>query len=58
MTIAIEVDRNFDGSSQLVIDAISRSLSSRLGLKVPVEAHEEGTLPRYEAKAQRVLERK
>ena len=28
-----------------------------LGLTVPVECHPEGTLPRYEAKAQRVLVR-
>lgn len=54
MTVAVEYERGYNGAPDEFGDGIQRSLSSRLGLKVPVEAHPEGTLPRYEAKAQRV----
>lgn len=57
ISIAVEYERGFNGSPTDFGGAIERSLSSRLGLKVPVECHPEGTLPRYEAKAQRVLVR-
>ena len=39
-------------------DALERSIASRLGFRVNVEVHPEGALPRYEAKATRVLVRK
>ena len=57
MTVAVEHERGFNGSPEELRGALERSLTSRLGLKVPVETHPEGTLPRYEAKAQRVLVR-
>ncbi|MEQ9642101.1 MAG: hypothetical protein RIM84_18905 [Alphaproteobacteria bacterium] len=57
MTVAIEMERAHNGNPNDLADTVGRSLSSRLGLKVPVECHPEGTLPRYEAKAQRVLVR-
>ncbi len=57
IVVAIERERSHNGSPDELADAVGRSLTSRLGLKVPVECHEEGTLPRYEAKAQRVLVR-
>jgi phenylacetate-coenzyme A ligase PaaK-like adenylate-forming protein len=57
LTVAVEAERGFDADRQELAKAVERELSSRLGLKVPVECLEEGTLPRYEAKAQRVLVR-
>lgn len=58
MTVAVEIERGHGSSPAALSETIQRSLTSRLGLKVPVECHPEGTLPRYEAKAQRVLVRK
>ncbi|MDP6565021.1 MAG: AMP-binding protein [Alphaproteobacteria bacterium] len=55
MTVAIECETGFQGGPSDLADTVARSLSSRLGLKVPVECHPQGSLPRYEAKAQRVL---
>lgn len=55
MTVAIECEAGYNGEPADLADTVAGSLSSRLGLKVPVECHQEGTLPRYEAKAQRVL---
>ncbi|MEQ8345639.1 MAG: AMP-binding protein [Sneathiellaceae bacterium] len=54
MVVAIEHERRYNGSAEDLAQAVSRALQARLGLKVPVECHEEGSLPRYEAKAQRV----
>lgn len=58
MVVAVECERGYNGKPEDLADSICRSLSSRLGLKVPVECHPQGTLPRYEAKAQRVQVRK
>jgi len=55
--VAIECEKGYNGSPKDLEESVGRSLTSRLGLKVPVECHAEGTLPRYEAKAQRVLVR-
>lgn len=57
MTVAVEYSRGFNGPPEDFCQTMAKNLSGRLGLKVPVEAHPEGTLPRYEAKAQRVLVR-
>ena len=57
MTVALEAERGFNGDRIALAETIGRALTSRLGLKVPVECVPEGTLPRYEAKAQRVLVR-
>ncbi len=54
MVVAIEHERRYNGSAEDLAQAVSRALQARLGLKVPVECHAEGSLPRYEAKAQRV----
>ena len=54
MTVAIEHESGYNGRPDELAGAVGRSLASRLGLKVPVECHPEGALPRYEAKAQRV----
>ncbi len=55
MTVAIECEDGYNGDPSDLADMVARSLSSRLGLKVPVECHQQGTLPRYESKARRVL---
>lgn len=55
MTVAIECENGYSGDPSDLAKEVARSLSSRLGLKVPIECHQQGTLPRYEAKAQRVL---
>lgn len=55
MTVAIECERTQEGARPDLAAAVARGLAGRLGLKVPVECHPHGTLPRYEAKAQRVL---
>ena len=57
LTVAIEQENGYNGNPDDLADAVGRSLTSRLGLKVPVECHPAGALPRYEAKAQRVLVR-
>ena len=57
LSVAIEHETGYNGSPEALADSVGRSLTSRLGLKVPVECHAEGSLPRYEAKAQRVLVR-
>ncbi len=54
MSVAIECERGFNSDPADLAEMVARTISSRLGLKVPVECHQEGTLPRYEAKAQRV----
>ena len=55
VTVAIECETGYAGGPSDLADTVARILSSRLGLKVPVECHQQGTLPRYEAKARRVL---
>lgn len=55
MSVAIECESGHGGDPSQLADTVARNLSHRLGLKVPVECHQHGTLPRYEAKAQRVL---
>ncbi|WP_416899758.1 MAG: phenylacetate--CoA ligase family protein [Minwuia sp.] len=57
LSVAIESETGYNGSPEALADSVASSLTSRLGLKVPVECHAEGALPRYEAKAQRVLVR-
>lgn len=58
LVVAVEYERTYETARDELAASIERSLTSRLGLKVPVECHPEGTLPRYEAKAQRVQIRK
>jgi phenylacetate-CoA ligase len=55
MTVAIEAARGANRPPADIAAAVAHALGARLGLRVPVECHAEGTLPRYEAKAQRVL---
>ncbi len=55
--VAVERERRANVSARDLAAALERSLHDRLGVRVAVECHEEGALPRYEAKAQRVLVR-
>ncbi len=55
MTVAIESEAGYNGDPSELANSVARSLTARLGLKVPVDCYQEGELPRYEAKAQRVL---
>ena len=55
ITVAIEGDAAYTGDPSALADTVGHSLSSRLGLKVPVECHPRGALPRYEGKAKRIL---
>jgi phenylacetate-CoA ligase len=58
LIVAVELRKDASQSRDDVRDALERSISSRLGIRVTIEVHPEGTLPRYEAKATRVLVRK
>jgi phenylacetate-CoA ligase len=58
--VVVAVERRGD-SSMLpndLRDALERLLHARLGIRMTVEVHAEGGLPRYEAKAVRVIVRK
>lgn len=55
VTVAIECEAGYGDAPSRLAEAVARSLTSRLGLKVPVECRPHGSLPRYEAKATRVL---
>jgi len=58
MIVAVERRSRASQSADDLRDALERSISARLGIRVTVEVHPEGSLPRYEAKATRVLVRK
>lgn len=57
ITVAVERQRRAQAAPAELVRTIERELKSRLGLRAEVECHEEGSLPRYEAKARRVLVR-
>jgi phenylacetate-coenzyme A ligase PaaK-like adenylate-forming protein len=57
MCVAVEASRNAGRPADQIVTDIKREIQARLGLSVNVECYEEGTLPRYEAKATRVLHR-
>ena len=56
-TVAIERSRDAKVSAESLGASVAEALKARLGLRLTVECHEEGVLPRYESKAQRVLVR-
>jgi len=58
--LIVAVERRADSTQgdDDIRDALERSIRARLGIRVTVEVQQEGTLPRYEAKATRVLVRK
>ena len=57
LTIAVERRRSSAQTSQDIEQKIKHMIHSRLGIRVTVECNDEGTLPRYEAKAVRVHRR-
>jgi phenylacetate-CoA ligase len=57
MCVAVEAARSNGRPADQIVTDIKREIHARLGLRVNVECSEEGTLPRYEAKATRVLHR-
>ncbi len=58
LVVAVERRHTASQSADDLRDALERSISARLGIRVRVEVEPEGSLPRYEAKATRVLVRK
>ena len=58
--LVVAVERRGDSAQNPndLRDALERMIRSRLGIRVSVEVHAEGGLPRYEAKAVRVIVRK
>jgi phenylacetate-CoA ligase len=57
VVVAVERRSDSNAGDADVRDALERTIRARLGIRVSVEVHLEGTLPRYEAKAVRVLVR-
>ena len=57
LTVAIEASAQAGIPFERLISQVAREINGRLGMKVNVECHPEGTLPRYESKAVRVLHR-
>lgn len=57
LTVAVEAITAEGRNPNEIINEIRREVRARLGMNISVECHPEGTLPRYEAKAVRVLHR-
>jgi len=54
-TVAIERRPESNAGSAALARQVADSLRARLGVRLEVDCHEFGTLPRYEGKAQRVI---
>ncbi|WP_323021627.1 hypothetical protein [Pararhodobacter sp.] len=57
LTVAVEATTRDARPAAQIEEQICREVHARLGMSIRVECHPEGTLPRYEAKAVRVLHR-
>lgn len=57
MTIAVEADEKVGRPAEQIASEVGRMIHNRLGLHAVVECLPSGSLPRYEAKATRVLHR-
>ncbi|MGR7997805.1 phenylacetate--CoA ligase family protein [Xanthobacter sp. ZOL 2024] len=57
MTVAVETAEGDTRSGAEAASDVRREIKARLGINVNVECHPQGVLPRYEAKATRVLHR-
>ena len=57
MTVAVEAVAASQRPGEDAAADVRREIKARLGINVNVECHREGELPRYEAKATRVLHR-
>lgn len=58
LTVAVERSKASQRDKADIQHQIGHAIHSRLGIRVTVECHDEGVLPRYEAKAVRVHRRK
>ena len=56
-TVAVERRANAGLTSDGLRDELARSMHARLGIRFDVQVYDEGVLPRYEAKAVRVIVR-
>lgn len=57
MCVAVEAERQSNRPVDAIVADIRREIQARLGFNADVDCVAEGTLPRYEAKATRVLHR-
>ena len=57
LTVAVEATSAGGRTADDIIADIRREITARMGMQVDIECHPAGTLPRYEAKATRVLHR-
>lgn len=57
LTVAVEAAISDQRPAEQIVSDVKREVHARLGMNVNVECHPEGALPRYEAKATRVLHR-
>lgn len=57
LTVAVEAVSDDGRPFDQIVSEIQREVRARLGMKIAVECNPEGTLPRYESKAVRVLHR-
>jgi len=57
LTVAVERHRHCPHPPGALVESLTRDLKARLGISCIVECYDEGTLPRYESKAVRVLVR-
>lgn len=57
ITIACEAQKSVDRAHDVITEEVGREIHSRLGIRAKIDCFEEGSLPRYEAKATRVLHR-
>ena len=57
LTLAVERRASSNQTKQDIQHRIAHAIRSRLGIRVSVECHDEGSLPRYEGKAVRVHRR-
>ena len=57
LTVAVERRKTSEPTKQDIQHRIAHAIHSRLGIRVTVECHDEGSLPRYEGKAVRVHRR-
>jgi len=57
LVVACERRADAELPAEQLAKTIGREIRARVGIRVTVDCHEEGSLPRYEGKAQRVLVR-
>lgn len=57
MAVAVEAEARAARPAEQIVADVKREIQARLGIGAIVECHAEGSLPRYEAKATRVLHR-